>query len=155
MKDNRITTAKNRVFTSGYFSVGANNPISLKTDNKYAYRTTGLSQIEDIIECGYVRPKLGKLKGGHINEVFWSKGNEKLFYCDKRPVLEVLIDKIYDGKIGALSIYDLSAIYIFDEDKNKYIDKKDFYIKQYEIKKLKNLKSVIINNTEVEKSKTK
>ena len=87
----RIMNTRNRIFESG-ISLGKNDPISMHTDSNHVYRVTGESQIEDIINCGYVRPPLGKAKGGHVGEVFWTHGGNKLFFYDKRPVLETSID---------------------------------------------------------------
>ncbi len=122
----RITTAKNRVFYSDGMGFGRDNPISLHTLPTSVYRTTGMDQIADIINCGYIRPKEGRVKGGHKNEVFWSVGGERTFYCDKRPVLETSVDKVKDGQIGSLSLNDLSSIWIFDYEQNCYLDRKDF-----------------------------
>ena len=119
----RITTAKNRVFYSDGLGIGRNNPISLHTSNSSIYRVTGMDQLADIVNCGYVRPKEGRVKGGHENEVFWSIGGEKTFYYDKRPVIETSVAKVKDGQIGSLSLNDLSAIWVFDYEQNAYTDK--------------------------------
>ena len=120
--DDRIIDAKNRVFYSDAFGIGRTNPLSLRTNSNHIYRRTGISQIEDIINCGYVRPKF-KVNGGHKKEVFWSLGGDNLFYFDGSPILEVPADKLVDGQIGALFIDDLSAIWIFDNKQNMYINK--------------------------------
>lgn len=146
MDDNRIETAKNRVFQGG-FGFGKNNPISLSTDNNHIYRVTGYSQIDDIVDCGYVRPKMGKAKGGHSGEVFWTQGNDKLYFYDKRPVIETTPDKLKDGQKGAISIDDLTAIHIFDEEQNRYINKLEEYKKAM---KEKNEKS-FTDRSELEK----
>ena len=122
----RIETAKNRVFYSDGLGIGRDNPVSLHTLPTSIYRVAGMDQIADIINCGYVRPKEGHVKGGHKNEVFWSIGGEKTFYYDKRPVIETSADKVKDGQIGALSLNDLSSIWIFDYEQNCYLDKIDF-----------------------------
>ena len=122
----RISTAKNRVFsTSDGLAFGKNNPISLHTSSSSVYRITGMSQIADIINCSHIRPKEGKINGGHTNEVFWAMGSDNLFYFDKRPVLETSKDKVIEGQIGALSLDDLTAVWIFDESKNCYVNKID------------------------------
>ena len=127
----RIINAKNRVFQQT-IAFGKDDPISMSTDNKHVYRITGLSQIEDILNCGYVRPPLGKAKGGHKGEVFWTQGGEKLFYRDKRPVLETSTDILKeDGQIGAISINDLSAIWMFDEQQNKYVNNIEAVVEKY------------------------
>ena len=112
---------RNRVFINN-IAVGKNISYSLKTNDNSVYRVTGWDQIEDIITCGFIRPKEGKLKGGHYNEVFWTKGGEKTFYYDKRPVLEVPASKIMDGQNGALTIDDLVGIWIFNEKENRYLN---------------------------------
>lgn len=132
--DERIYNAKNRVFTLDALGIGKNNPISLHTVSDCVYRVTGMDQIYDIIATGYVRPKM-KVKGGHRLEVFWSKGGKKLFYYDKRPVLEVPIDKVSNNQIGAVSINDLSAIWVFDESQNSYVNLIDHFLELHEAKK--------------------
>lgn len=122
----RITTAKNRVFYSDGLGIGRNNPVSLHTSTSSVYRVTGMDQLADIVNCGYVRPKEGRVKGGHENEVFWSIGGEKTFYYDERPVIETSVDKVKNGQIGSLSLDDLSAIWVFDYEQNSYTDKIDF-----------------------------
>ena len=123
--DNRIQTAKNRVFYSDGLGLGRNNPISLHTNSQAVYRMTGFGQIADIINCGYVRPKKGgRVRGGHVDEVFWSIGGEKTFYYSKAPILEAPADKVKDGQIGSITLDDLSAIWIFDDVSNSYVDKK-------------------------------
>lgn len=123
--NDRIQTAKNRVFYSDGLGLGRNNPISLHTNSQSVYRMTGFGQIADIINCGYVRPKKGgRVKGGHVNEVFWSIGGEKTFYYSKAPILEAPADKVKDNQIGSITLDDLSAIWIFDDVSNSYVDKK-------------------------------
>lgn len=118
----RITQAKNRVFYGEGLGVGKSDPISLHTTTSFVYRVTGMDQLADIVNCGYVRPKEGRLKGGHKNEVFWSIGGEKTFYYDKRPVIEASTDKVEDGQIGCLSLDDLSAVWVFDYEQNSYVN---------------------------------
>ena len=118
----RIINAKNRIFQAS-ISIGKDIPISMSTDSNHVYRVTGSSQIDDIINCGYVRPPLGKAKGGHKNEVFWTQGSDKLFYYDKRPVLETSTDILKeDNQIGAISLNKLTGIWMFDEQQNKYVN---------------------------------
>lgn len=118
----RITNAKNRVFQAS-ISFGKDNPISLHTDSSHVYRVTGSSQIEDIINSGYVRPPQGKAKGGHKGEVFWTQGSDKLFFYDKRPVIETSTDILKgEGQVGAISLDKLTGIWMFDEQQNKYVN---------------------------------
>lgn len=86
MEDDRIESTRNRVFT-WELAFGKDSPIAMKTNDNYVYRVTGMHQVEDIITSGYARSK-DKVKGGHNNELFWTRGSDKLFYYDKRPVLE-------------------------------------------------------------------
>lgn len=127
MNDDRINNTRNRVVKQE-ISIGKNNPISLKTNNTSVYRVTGMSQIEDILITGYVRSK-EKVKGGHSKELFWTLGGDKLFYFDKRPVLEASSSKIQDGTIGAVPIEELKAIWMFNEKENKYQNTLEYYLK--------------------------
>ena len=123
--DDRIKNAKNRVFETTFGPSYDDNPNAFRTNEESVYRITGISQIVDIVNSGYVRPKEGKLKGGHENEVFWSKGSQKLNFVDERPIIEASIDSVQDGQIGALSLDDLSAVWIFNPDTKKRENKLD------------------------------
>lgn len=133
-EENRITTARNRVFeTSNGPAVGKNIPNAMRTNNNYVYRITGMNQLKDILACGYVRPREGKLKGGHENEVFWSLGSDKLFFYDlSRIVLEAPSTNVRNDQIGALSLEDLSGIWQFNPEKNAFENRIAFYKKVYE-----------------------
>ena len=145
MDYNLIANAKNSVGPG--FCPGANNPISLHTLETSVYRVTGMNQIQDIIDCGYVRPKG---YGGRANRVgdkiYWSQGGSKLYYHDKRPVIEASTDKVKDGQIGAISINDLSAIWMFDEQCNKYVNRLE-QIKQLHTEKQRELANQSTNVT--------
>lgn len=127
MEKDRIKNAKNRVFEQGV-AAGKYLPRAMSTDSDHIYRRSGMHQIQDIIISGYVRPK-EKVQGGHRFEVFWTHGGEKLFYYSGAPILEVPAYLLKDGQMGAVSINDLSAIWLFDEQDNKYVNRLD-YIKQ-------------------------
>ena len=112
-------------------SLGRNNPMSLKSNEGFAYRITGMDQIEDIINSGYVRPKgYGNRRDRVGDKIYWSIGG-KVCYYDKRPVLEVPLSKVHDGQIGAIPITDLSAIWLFDDKENKYLNKLDIIYALY------------------------
>ena len=112
---------------------GKDTPYALSTDENHAYRITSYAQIEDIIETGYVKPK------DDGDKVYWSQGGEGLYYVDKtRAILEVPIDKVYDGKTGAVHIEDIEAIWIFDSNQEIYINKIEDIKKVYNISKEKN-----------------
>lgn len=128
----RESDAVNRVFEGGQMGLGRNNPISLKTDPSSAYRQTGLDQIQDIVESGFVRPPIGKLVGGRRDEVHWSRGHEKLFYYMKVPVIEVDASKVEGKKKGAVRLADLKAIWIFNEATQQYENRLDAYKAQQE-----------------------
>lgn len=125
MEDDRIETTRNRVFVQE-LAFGKDSPIAMTTNNNYVYRVTGMDQVEDIIISGYARSK-DKVKGGHNNELFWTRGGDKLFYYDKRPVLEVPYTKVKDGQMGAISLEDLTAIWIFNEKENRYVNCIEYY----------------------------
>ena len=97
--DERITDARNSVAPG--LSPGRNNPISLHTDELSVYRVTSNEQIKDIIECGYVRPKGYGARSGRVgNVIYWSQGNDRLYYYDKRPVIEASTNKVKNGQKG-------------------------------------------------------
>lgn len=122
MDYNLIQNAKNSVGPG--FGPGADNPISLHTLETSVYRVTGMNQIKDIIDCGYVRPKGYGSRADRVGDkLYWSQGGSKLYYHDKRPVIEAPTDKVKDGQIGAISINNLSAIWMFDEQQNKYVNR--------------------------------
>lgn len=122
MDYNLIQTTKNSVGPG--FGPGKDDPISLHTLETSVYRVTGMNQIQDIIDCGYVRPKGYGSRADRVGDkLYWSQGGSKLYYHDKRPVIEASTDKVKDGQIGAISINDLSAIWMFDEQQNKYVNR--------------------------------
>lgn len=142
MENDTIYVVKNSVGSEG-ISLGKNNPISLHTDNKHVYRVTGMDQIEDIINTGYIKTKGYGVRAQNRGEiVYWTAGGDKLFYYDKRPVLEVLSTNIRDGQLGALSIDDLSAIWMFDEEQNKYTNQLIEVKRQYLLKKKEMISSL-------------
>lgn len=117
--NDRIEDAKNRVFETKFGPSYNGNPNVFRTNEQSVYRITGINQIVDIVNSGYVRPKEGKLKGGHENEVFWSKGGQALNYIDERPIIEASVESVQDGQKGSLSLEDLSAVWIFNPDTKK------------------------------------
>lgn len=125
MEDDRIESTRNRVFIRD-LAFGKNDPIAMKTNDNFVYRVTGMDQVEDIITTGYVRSK-EKAKGGHKNELFWTRGGDKLFYYDKSPVLEAPYTKVQDGQMGAIPLEDLTAIWIFNDQENRYVNCIEYY----------------------------
>ncbi len=133
LNDNRIQMARNRVFdTSNNIPLGKNNSTAMSTKTTSIYRMTGKNQLDDIILSGYVRPKEGHIKGGHKNEVFWSRGSDKLFYYNGGIVLEVSSDKLIDNQIGAIPFKNLIGIWCFNEMTMKYENRIEFYKKIYD-----------------------
>lgn len=133
----RVKDCENRVFeTEGGMALGKNNPISLHTNSNFAYRITGMSQIVDIVDCGYVRTKGYGPRAARVGQVvYWSRGSECLYYYDTtRAILEASMDKVDGGKIGALSIDDLSAIWIFNKTNNQYENRLEDIKKIYQNK---------------------
>ena len=128
--DERIVIVKNDVGPGG-FGLGATNPISLHTDSDHVYRITGMDQVEDIASCGYVRTKGYGVRAKVRGEiVYWTIGGD-VYYYDKRPVLEIEANNIHDGQQGSVSIDDLSGIWVFNEEQNKYINEIDKYKQIY------------------------
>ena len=133
-EDERITSARNRAFeTNDGMALGKNLPNAMPTKASSVYRITGFNQLKDILATGYVRPKEGKLKGGHQNEVFWSKGSDKLYYYDSsRIVLEAPIQLVQNDQIGAIPLSDLCGIWQFNEETGAFENRVDFYQKVYD-----------------------
>ena len=53
----RVATTINRVVPSP-LAIGRDDPTALATKEGFVYRETGYNQIEDIINCGYVRSNM-------------------------------------------------------------------------------------------------
>ena len=109
-----------------YLFFHISRPRTLKAKDTSVYLKTGMHQIKEIINTGYVRAK-EKVKGGHTNELFLTRGGDKLFYWDKRPVLEAPADKVIEGQMGAIPLDDLTAIWIFNEKENRYVNCIEYY----------------------------
>lgn len=124
MDDYRIIYANHSVEFSN-LGLGADNPISLKTDSNHAYRSTKMDQIEDIINSGYVRPKgYGSRRERVGDKVYWTIGG-KVCYYSKQPIIEADLNKLSNGQIGGLFIDNLTGVWLFDENQNKYVNKID------------------------------
>jgi len=134
-----INNVKNRVFEADCFELGKKMPYALNTKDTSIYRVTGFEQLADIVNTGLVKPKDGKIKGGHQNEVFWTIGGNGFFYYDKRPVLEVNKTVLKDGQIGAVSIDDLSSIWIYYEKEKAYINRLEIIREMYAFVKNNNM----------------
>ena len=118
MEIERVKETINRVAPS-VSSVGKDDPTSLPTKKGFVYRETGISQIYDIIDCGYVRSN-EKRKS---NQVWWTRGGNNSFHINKRPVLVASDDIVVDLKNGAVALDDLSEIWIYDEETKKWNNK--------------------------------
>ena len=117
---NRINSTINRVAPS-LSSVGKDNPTALATKEGFVYRETGISQIYDIIDCGYVRSN-AKRKS---NQVWWTSGGSNSFHVNKKPILVASANVVIDCKNGAISLDDLVEIWIYDETSQSWSNKID------------------------------
>ena len=136
MEDDRIVNTRNRVFNSD-LAIGKNSPYSMSTVSSSVYRvigrTTGTGQIEDIISCGYVRPKLTLPDDKHHNQLFWTRGGEKTFYMGgNRMILEAPQEKVQNNQIGAIPFEDLIAIWVFDSELKRYVNHINYYRNLYQ-----------------------
>ena len=144
-KDELIKISKNTVGQGEGF--GTPSEHSLMTSSEFVYRVTGMDQILDIIECGYVRPKgFGKRFNRVGPVVYWSQGGGKHHYDDKRPVLMAESDKVINGQVGAIHITNLAAIWLFNNEKQLYENKLKeilniYKSRQQEIELAENIKS--------------
>lgn len=127
----RITSSINRVAPS-VSPIGRNDPTALSTKEGFVYRETGYNQINDIVNCGYVRSN-EKRKS---NQVWWTIGGKNSFHINKKTVLVASVDIVTDFKIGAIPINDLSEIWIYDEKTQKWNDRineiKEMYIEKHQ-----------------------
>ena len=120
---------------------GRKEPYYLTTDSMHVYRTTSMDQINDIIESGYVRPKgYGSRRDRVGDRIYWSIGGEGIYYFNKSPVIESTVENVRDCQLGPIYIDDLSAIWIFDENENKYIDRLDYVKSLYEENNKENIR---------------
>ena len=69
-----------------------------------------MDQLADIVNCGFVRPREGRVKGGHVNEVFWSVGGNKTFYYDKNWDV-TYAERIHRDGHGAC--FEFGALYAY------------------------------------------
>ena len=129
--DDRINTSINRVAPSPA-PIGRNDPTALSTRDGFVYRETGFNQIEDIINCGYVRANANRKS----NQVWWTYGGKNSFHVNKRPVLVASTDVVIDLNVGAIPIDDLDEIWIYDEEtqtwNNKIEDVKAMYFQKHQ-----------------------
>lgn len=127
----RITNSINRVAPS-VSPIGRDDPTALSTREGYVYRETGFNQISDIVDCGYVRANERRKS----NQVWWTIGGKNSFHINKKPVLVASADVVTDCKIGAISLGDLSEIWIYDEETQKWNNRineiKQMYIEKHQ-----------------------
>ena len=103
------------------FALKNNDPNNLKTKAEYAYRITGLDQIEDIEYSGVVRPKGYGSRYERVGpKVYWSEGGDIQYGDHSRAVIEVSQTKLKNGQMGPVSIDDIDGIWVFDEKDNAY-----------------------------------
>ena len=114
----RVATTINRVVPS-LSPIGRDDPTVLATKEGFVYRETGYNQIEDIINCGYVRSNMKRKS----NQVWWTSGGKNSFHINKKPVLVASADKVVNEGIGAISINDLVEIWLYDEEMKNWNNK--------------------------------
>ena len=122
------------------FGPGKSIEYAIKTTSDFVYRVCGMDQIEDIINCGYVRPKgYGSRRERVGDKIYWSQGNNNLYYFDKRPVLQAPCEKVQNGQPGPIPLEDLCAVWLFDENTNSYTNQLD-YINELRFNQINNNK---------------
>ena len=143
--DERIIESRNSVATG--FGPGKSIPHSLHTNESSVYRVTKMDQIQDIIDCGYVRAKGYGSRNDRVGTIiYWSQGNDQLYFHDKRPVIESSINSVKNNQKGAIPIDSLTAIWIFDEKQNKYVNRLN-EIKELHNQRLNSLEEDLSNNS--------
>ena len=122
----RITKVKNSVGSA--FSFGINPKFVFQTNEGYVYRTTGMDQVEDIVNTGYVRHKgYGARLESRGPIIYWFSGGGKISYSDQGAILEAPADKVMDGQIGAIHINDLTGIWLYNKDEEQFQNCIDYY----------------------------
>ncbi len=108
----------------------------MTTNNNYVYRVTGMHQVEDIITSGYVRSK-DKVKGGHNNELFWTRGGGN--YWRRRTNRRM--DRVRADNIGMLAT-NMNSLVLQD----KFIEFEENVVVQSAIEMNKIIKFVNIDD---------
>lgn len=128
----RIKDVINRVVPS-ISPIGKDDPTALSTSEGFAYRETGFSQINDIIETGFVRANDKRPS----NQVWWTLGGSNSFHVNKKPILVASTNAVQDLRTGAVSINDLVEIWIYDEQSqtwnNKINDIRTMYAQKHPV----------------------
>lgn len=135
LNNNHIVNSRNRVLIND-IAIGKNSPNTMNTVSTSFYRVidrkTGIGQIEDIINSGFVRLKETISTDPHHSEVFWTQGGDKTFYMTGNSmILEAPAEKVQDNQISAIPFEDLIGIWIYNEDKNKYINQINYFRQLY------------------------
>ena len=107
-------------------SIKNTTKVFLPTTSDKVYRVTGMDQIQDIISCGYVRPKPNRKE-----IIYWSQGGDDFFYIDKRPVIEAPISKVYNGLEGEVPLEYITGIWMYSEEQDRYINGIEYVIDAY------------------------
>ena len=124
-EDDRPT--RHRVFEP--YAIFSPKPGDFIADNpNYAYRITGKPQIDDILQSGLVRAKIGKIKGGRSGETQWSRGgvnpenNYPAKYSPNKEDSYILVANAKDlhDRQGGLPKEEL--IQVLKSDGTKWID---------------------------------
>ena len=135
LQDKRIIETRNSVFENE-FSVGTPTPQSLITNEKSVYRVigrhTGMGQLNDILYSGYVRPRDTLPTHRNHNRLFWTKGGHHTFYGNGNSIiLEAPAEIVFDGKIGAIPFEDLTGIWQYNPETQRFVNNIDFYREKY------------------------
>lgn len=51
--------------------------------------------------------------------MYWSKGGDKLNYVDECPIIETSAETVRDGQVGAVSLDDLTGIWVTNSETGK------------------------------------
>ena len=82
----------------------------MDNEKQILYRVSGMNQILELIEYGYIKP---------TNSWAFDKN---IYYQDKRPVISASIDVLKNDS-NIISITDLDALWIYNHNKNTYENK--------------------------------
>jgi len=120
MESEEDRPTRHRVFTAekGIFKPKPDH--LLGEDPSLAYRITGRPQIDDMLQSGLVRARLGQMRGGRTGETQWTQGHRDNSYSpSQNPDRFVLVTKSenLNNRIGGMPVGELLQVYHSDGEK--------------------------------------
>ncbi len=103
-----------------FFKGDINDSSMIGMDDDKVYRITGKEQINDMIECGYVR---SRENGTHGNRVFWTQGCAGYAFApgDKYTIV-VSASNLKNKQIGAVPLSEVTNVFKYNMEENRFVD---------------------------------